>query len=338
MLDAARSHRLHLLLAASLAPGECQAAEAVALSHALKVEAALDAWRDQEASDLLDALRAAGARALLIKGAALAHTLYPQPHLRPRADIDLLIPGDSRERVERVLEARGWSHPIETEAELATAQRHYVKPAPGGGVAHVDLHWKIVNPHVFADAVSFDELERRAMPVPALGSSAHAPGSIDALLLACIHRVAHHHDAIDLLWLWDIHLLTGRLSADEKTQFVALARRTRMITVCRRGLELASNLFASSGAAAILRELESNQEASDEPSARFLGGIPTVAVLREDLLALPTWRARSRLVIEHLFPSAGYMRMLYPRWPPVLLPLAYADRIARGAPKWFRRS
>ena len=128
MFDAARSHRLHLLLAASLAPGECQAAEAAALSHALKVEAALDAWRDQEASDLLDALRAAGARALLIKGAALAHTLYPQPHLRPRADIDLLIPGDSRERVERVLEARGWSHPIETEAELATARGRATRP------------------------------------------------------------------------------------------------------------------------------------------------------------------------------------------------------------------
>jgi hypothetical protein len=30
------------------------------------------------------------------------------------------------------------------------------------------------------------------------------------------------------------------------------------------------------------------------------------------------------------------MRERYPRWPAALLPLAYVDRIVRGAPKWFR--
>jgi integrase len=84
--------------------------------------------------------------------------------------------------------------------------------------------------------------------------------------------------------------------------------------------------------------LRASRSATIEPSARFIGGIRRVSVLREDLAALPDWRAKARLVAEHLFPSLDYMRAQYPRWPSAVLPFAYADRIARGAPYWFRRS
>ena len=46
---------------------------------------------------------------------------------------------------------------------------------------------------------------------------------------------------------------------------------------------------------------------------------------------------RLQLIREHLFPQRAYVRASYDRWPEILLPLAYLDRIVRGAPKWFRR-
>ena len=61
-----------------------------------------------------------------------------------------------------------------------------------------------------------------------------------------------------------------------------------------------------------------------------------VDVVRADLAATG-WRNRARLAREHLFPPREYMRAIYSRWPAVLLPVAYLDRIVRGTPKWFQR-
>ncbi len=44
-----------------------------------------------------------------------------------------------------------------------------------------------------------------------------------ALLMACVHRVAHHFDPPTLIWLYDIHLLASSMSEDDATRFVALA-------------------------------------------------------------------------------------------------------------------
>jgi len=338
MFAAARRHRVHFLLAATMSPEERETLDGTTLGRDTRVAAALDAWQQQDLTDLLDAFARSGVDALVFKGAALAHIVYSEPHLRPRTDVDLLVRAGSRAGADRVLIEHGWSRPVEPERELASAQQHYEKVGPAGSRAHVDLHWKIANPHVFGDALPFDDLYGRAMPVPALGRATRAPGLVDALLLACMHRVAHHEDAIDLLWLWDIHLLTERLSADDRAALTSLSQRTGMSAVCERGIGLALELFGTEGAGEVVEQLRSALVDADEASARFIGGVPPVAVLREDLIALSSWRARTRLVTEHLFPSLAYMRVRYPRWPSVLLPFAYADRIARGVPKWLRRS
>jgi Uncharacterised nucleotidyltransferase len=335
MIAAARRHRMHLLLADSAAPRDCPPDILTDLKRSLVVAAGLDAWHERELRELLDALAEARIDALLFKGAALGYTLYTHPHLRPRIDADILVRESHNDDAGRVLQARSWTRPPEPDAEIVAAQRHYIKRAPANADAHVDLHWKVANPHVFADALSFDDLWQRSVPVPALGSSARAVGVVDALLIACVHRIAHHGDAIDLLWLWDIHLLTGGLSTGDRNEFIALAQRTKMAAVCERGIALASNAFGTPGADDVLQGLTARSGV--EKSARFIGGVTPATVLREDLVALPTWRARARLISEHLFPSVAYMRSRYPRCPQVLLPLAYVARIALGAPKWVRR-
>jgi hypothetical protein len=60
--------------------------------------------------------------------------------------------------------------------------------------------------------------------------------------------------------------------------------------------------------------------------------------VRADLAALPTWRDRTLLIAEHLFPSFGYLQSRYPRCPKALLPAAAVHRIVAGAPKWFKPS
>jgi hypothetical protein len=335
VLAAARRHRVHLLLAASLTPAERETADGAALGRDLTVASALHAWREDDTRELLDGLGANGISVLLLKGTGVAYTVYPAPHLRPRLDVDLLIRREALDATEQLLAAHGWTRPPERDAELSEPQRHYVKNGPGGILYHIDLHWKIANPRVFANALSFDELDDRAIHVPALGRSARTLGWVDALLVACLHRVAHHGDALDLLWLWDIHLLMERLSSADKDRFVALAERTNMRAVCARGLQLSGLLFETRDAVHTASRLETSS-VGVEASARFVGGASAMSVLATDLITLP-WRDRAQLLCEHLFPSSEYMREKYREWPDVLLPVAYLHRIVRGAPRWFGR-
>ncbi len=337
LLEVAARHRVHFLLAAGVwrdVPGDPGASLQRDLRHA----AAFDAWREQDLAGLLDALAASAIDVLLMKGAALAYQIYDAPHLRVRVDTDLLIRRDQLEAAERVLTANGWSRPPESDLELAGAQRHYEKPAPASRHLHLDVHWRIANPRTFSDALVFDEIRARAVAVPALGRAARALGTVDALFLACLHRVAHHDDEVDLLWLWDIHLLVSRLTPAEQDALVALAVRTAMTSVCVRGLDLAARAFASPAAATMAARLRAAGDGRTEPAARFLGGARPVATLRADLTTVADWRLALRLLGERVAPSRQYMRALYPRWPRALLWLAYLDRLARGTPKWFRRS
>jgi len=47
--------------------------------------------------------------------------------------------------------------------------------------------------------------------------------------------------------------------------------------------------------------------------------------------------AGSRLIAEHLFPPASYMREKYGLHSRVLLPVAYVRRIVGGAAGWWKR-
>jgi hypothetical protein len=338
MVDEARRHRIHLVLADSLAhDGPADDALGRELRSELRTAAAVDLVRDRILRDLLARFAAAKVDAILFKGAALAYTVYSSPYLRQRADIDVLIARAALDRAERALADGGWLRAAEPDGELATSQRHYVLRAAAGVGDQLDLHWKIAIPQLFADALGFEELWSRSVPIAALAPQARTPSIPDALFLACVHRVAHHADDPDLLWLWDIHLLASRLADGDRSRFTGLAARASMRAICARGIELASARFHTPSAAELVGALEP-ETGGTEPSAAFLrGGLRPVDLLRSDLSTLHGWRPRLTLLAEHLFPSAGYMRSVYPRCPVAALPLAYVFRIVRGAPQWFRR-
>jgi hypothetical protein len=311
--------------------------ETVELARELRVAAAFDLRSGQTIGRLLQAFATAGVDALLMKGAGLAHTVYSASYLRARVDTDVLIEEIALDRAERVLINEGWHRPTDRHAELTAAQRHYTRSSAHGVFDHIDLHWRITDPLIFAGAFSFVELRSRAIPVAALGPHARTLGVADALLLACVHRVAHHHDDIQLLWLWDIHLLIQRASREDRDAFLALAERERMCAVCCRGVELSVECFATPGAGGLADALRQGAAARAEPSARFIRDSRLVTVLRSDLSAIDGWPRRVAFVAEHLFPSRAYMRSRYPACPSLLLPFAYGYRIVRGAPKWFIR-
>jgi hypothetical protein len=301
--------------------------------------AARDLVRERELRACLTELGSHGLRVLLMKGAQLAYTHYERPDLRPRVDTDVLVPADAHDRVRDVLVGCGYEAAGQFPGDLVMYQAPYTKRR-GGEIVHIlDVHWRIANPQVFGAVLSFEELAAAAVPVPELGPAARGLSSTHALLLACVHRVAHHANSDSLIWLYDIHLLASRLNETEWAGFVDLARLRGVASVCADGLQRTVHYFPTemprSVSAALVDELSST---ADKATAAYLArGRRHVQNVLADLRALPKWRSRLRLLTEHLLPSSEYMRGTYAPSSNVPLPVMYVVRAMRGARKWLGR-
>ena len=338
---AADHHHVDLLLvdvAHASGADQAWAAEAQRRARSAAVDATvMRTLRDRELSRVLDVLADAGVRCLLLKGAALAHTLYRQPYARRRIDADLLVRAKDADCAADRLEAHGYARAAEISGDYATSQMHFDRLDCPDYRHALDVHWRAVNAHVFGGAVDYEAFAASRMPVPGLGPHAWTLCPAHALALACMHRIAHHRNSDDLLWLWDVHLLASALSDAEVGVFVAQASRSATRAVCAQTLMLAHARFPTPAAVALIDRVRPRPGDAVEASARFLGGgLSQADILRTDLASLG-WRDSVALLREHLFPPVTYMRSLYDRWPGVLLPAAYLHRIVSGAPKWLRR-
>jgi putative nucleotidyltransferase-like protein len=293
----------------------------------------LDELAVRELQAALAALDAGGIEPIVFKGAALAHTHYAQSWLRPRLDADLLIPPEQRWRASEILVGLGYQRPPMISGELVSYQMMFVR-GHSIGVEHVlDVHWKIADRQAVAEALTYDELRTRSHRITVRGSAMRVPSPVDALLIACIHRAAHHQDADDLIWIYDIHLIASRLTGGEWERFVNLAVDRTVSRLCARGLQLAADRFHTQLPDGVRDRLSRTREASSIFLRRDLRGIDRLAA---DLRAVGPRRV-PRLLKEHLFPPASYMREKYGVQHAALMPAVYAYRIVAGAAGWLRR-
>lgn len=305
-----------------------------ALRGLVRRQALVEALQAGQTRRVLDRLAACGVRPVLIKGVPLAYTVYAKPYHRPRGDVDLVIRKEDTAVVREAMERLGYRRSGRIDGEQITHQFQYWTDRPADVRHEFDFHWRLAEPVLFADLLSYDDLDRRAVPIPALGDHARGASDVDALFIACIHRVAHHNDADDLIWLYDIRLLAARLSADGWSAFADLAARTRSGAVCAASLTAAVAAGEVFVPPAVREALAS---ARAEPTASFLGGrLRRIDIELSNFRALSGWRPRARLLWQHLFPSASYMRQTYGVSRRIGMPAAYAMRMARGAARWFR--
>lgn len=335
-LEAAARHGVQPLIARQLRRGVLSNTPALvqqSLARAAVQQAVIEQRLAMEVRRVVDALARAGVRSLLMKGSALAYTHYPHPCLRPRTDTDLVVRRDDVTAVSHVFEELKYEALNMTRGDFVMYQRSYSR-TDRLGIRHVDdVHWKIANPQLAADLLSWDELERGAIAVSALGEHARALGDVHALLLACVHRIAHHHDSPRLLWLYDIHLLASRLSEEQLQTFMSLAVEKGAAPMCVHSLEMAGERFGTR----LPRDLREHLTRRPADSAiRFDHDVRMVDILVSDLKALPGWRQRLRLLREHVLPPSDYIRRRYGVSNPLALPLLYAYRCLTGAFKWLR--
>ena len=182
LLDTARAEGVlalcHERLRQSAAWEQYPATLRAALTQHAYQEVAVEMVRAAELREVLEALARQGLSVLLLKGAALAYTLYPEPHLRSRCDADLLLPSrDEAERAWRLLQTLGYQRPNAISGDLISYELGCYKTGPGGLTHALDVHWRLSNNALFAERFTFAELAAAAVPVPALGPQARRSGS-----------------------------------------------------------------------------------------------------------------------------------------------------------------
>lgn len=283
----------------------------------------------------LTALHDRGVKPLILKGGALAYTIYPEPELRPRMDTDLLVAEDDFAAVRDAFLAAGFDETTTSGDTLGVRQRMFHRFDPSGFLSSFDVHLDITNNATTASALRYDELLARATPLPAISEFALGLSTIDALLYACIHRVVHHHATDRLIWLYDVRLLRDRLSEDEVRELWQRAAERRVVAICRDTLAAAQQWFGGAGDDA---ETYLNRIDHDEPSRAFLDRDRTrAAQLAGDLAALPGFRARLTRMRQLAFPPRSYMADAFGEHGRAMLPLLYLWRGVRGVLRLFRK-
>ena len=90
-------------------------------------------------ADIVELLHRSGIDSLVIKGTALAYSVYSEPSYRSRSDTDLVIRTRDRKAAEQILRDQGFTHHKGVELDVSRGQQGWQKAAAMG--AHViDLH------------------------------------------------------------------------------------------------------------------------------------------------------------------------------------------------------
>ena len=219
------------------------------LAEALRASSISSALRTQEAHRAVQALDAGGVPNVLLKGMALAHTVYPSPALRPMQDIDVWVPPDRLDQAVALLETAGFPHPPHTYHGLLSPQDRDVTAAervlmrPGVPVV-VEIRGTLAS---FAGAPEIEERAwNRARPADIGGRPVRVLNHEDLLLHVGLHLGRTHRFQLGLRGLLDLALIVDHWK--ESWDWPALIRDYRGAGITVRmqlALKLARDLVGA---------------------------------------------------------------------------------------------
>ncbi len=284
-----------------------------------------------ELIQVLHRFGATGIPAIVLKGAALAQTVYKNPALRPLRDLDLLVRRETLSLVESILNDLGYAAPrVEPKRGTTMAfesQMLFVKSAPI--TSRIEIHWSLIDSPFYQANVATDWFWQTALPLRVGRVSALMLGAEAQTLYLCAHLLLHH-GGDDLLWLNDIAQVT--LLYREQMDWDELLRNAQehdLVVPVQKILPMVAQEWGASIPPDILgRVSELRVHPEEARVSRWLTTHSRSAARRfwNDLWSLNDWRKQFAFALGNLFPSRAYMQQRYHIPNPLLLPLYYPYR------------
>jgi hypothetical protein len=178
-------------------------------------------------AQVLAALREQGLDVMVLKGAALAATIYDDRALRSFGDCDLLVPREALVEAEAVLGRLGYE-PLERWA----AQKDYFLENVYHAIPYgektantvIELHWNLLMP-AWLD-LKAGVFWERARPASIAGVDVRVLSPEDWVFHLAIHTSLLHQYTVKLRDFYDLRLVLERLSAEMNWEhLIALTRR-----------------------------------------------------------------------------------------------------------------
>ncbi len=205
---------------------------------------------------ILAVLRRDGIDPVLLKGAALALTLYDQPALRPMQDIDLLVEEGEVERAVSGLEAIGFRGITSERSDAFYATHHHARPMiRAGGQVIVEIHRGLVPPE---DGLRLDPgpFIERAVRVERHGERFRTLSREDQILHLGLHLSYADRFIGRLRDLLDLHATIDHEGRPlEWGRILTCSRRHEVSRSLYSTFDLARRLLGTPVPAAVLGEL-----------------------------------------------------------------------------------
>jgi hypothetical protein len=304
----------------------------------------------RELGRLLEGCEEAGLKPpVLLKGGALASSLYEEVGHRPMGDIDVLVP---REELDRWLELAGKASFRRLSPEMSPGLDraiHYHVALAGGteSEAVIEIHygliagesdWRAPDPRWFLDRTE----EWRAPPSASSFSARQLDPTAHLLYLAAHAMLQHGGASARMIWFHDIHLLISRWGSRIRwSEVLEQARVFHWDAALGAALERSHVLFRTPLPAKLLEELEVEP---GEPRAREVRrrgdpGRSRADVVWSELRSVGIGRGLL-WALGILFPRPEYMRWRYPEagrlWP-VFYPVRWARVLGEGSRALLRK-
>jgi hypothetical protein len=302
----------------------------------------------RELHGALRALQDAGITPILLKGAALAETVYAQRALRPMSDIDLLVKPEAVSRAAAILAHLGYTrqpHPqTDTWVNAHAYEVVFTKAAPVANAWHLDLHWHLDRPgRPFA--IDLDGLWARAQPAIIAQIKTLVLAPEDLLLHVCLHTCKHQFTFFGLRACCDIAAIIRSYGATlDWGQVTSRAAQWQIAPYVDLPLRLAQELVGAAVPEAVLDDLR--PEGFDARMLVWAGAEileeTTAAPLFPALLQLwrgrwrvekaaVVWRIFSPAVIAKAYALAPTSKMVY-----LYYPVRATDLLRRYGPVVWR--
>jgi len=286
---------------------------------------------ERQLAEILRALKSKGICPLIIKGPALAWSVYPDPATRPSVDIDLLVKAEQYLTTRKVLNRLKYQCPYERfevfqhlfNSESFVCQNKTIRRVM------VDLHWSVFQYHGIERNDGLGEFFHRAKIVETPTLNFKTLSSVDALIQAAFHLILHHPNSMRLLWISDIALLAQQLNVPKDWE--VLQERTsqfRASLAMEKALKLAQLWYG-------LRVPEGYDDFTNSPSVEENEKAELAYVTNKHTtdIRLGGYLANFRkspnkiqYLMKFLFPRPHYIRATYPPSRNWLLPLSYVRR------------
>ncbi len=175
--------------------------------------------RTQTLVEILTAYRAAGIQTLLLKGAALAHLVYPQPGLRPMRDIDILVKKSDVRQAQTLLTKLGFEAPLPSADTLPTKHLMAATRHTEGMIVSLEVHHNLFHDDYLTSMTMTDLSTAPLSFTLTTGQTAYTLGYEDMLWHLC-HHISNIAYPFRLIWLADIVGFAEKFTTEIDWRFI----------------------------------------------------------------------------------------------------------------------